>query len=60
MELSSHGAGSAGKKTMTKKIAALFIQTDGCYADIDFIDAWPEERDELIKLAINAKKPRSG
>ncbi len=27
------------------KIAALFVQPDGCYAGIDFIDAWPEARD---------------
>ena len=27
------------------KIAALFVQADGCYSDLPFVDAWPEERD---------------
>lgn len=27
------------------KAAALFVQSDGCYIDIPFIDAWPESRD---------------
>jgi hypothetical protein len=27
------------------KIAALFVQSNGCYVNEDFIDAWPEERD---------------
>ena len=27
------------------KIAALFVQSDGCYANNPFIDAWPEARD---------------
>jgi len=26
-------------------VAALFVQPDGCYADIDNVDPWPEERD---------------
>jgi len=26
-------------------IAALFVQPRGCYAELDGIDAWPEERD---------------
>ena len=30
---------------MTKKIAALFVQANGCYSRIDFIDAWHEQRD---------------
>lgn len=25
--------------------AALYVQPDGCYSDLDSIDAWPEERD---------------
>lgn len=28
-----------------KTIAALFVQPDGCYPEINFIDAWPESRD---------------
>lgn len=33
-------------KTMTDKLcAALFVQTDGCYAGIPGVDAWPELRD---------------
>lgn len=28
-----------------KKIAALFVQEDGCYSGIDYIDLWPEFRD---------------
>lgn len=27
------------------KIAALFVQPDGCYASLPFVDAWPESRD---------------
>jgi len=30
---------------MRFKIAVLFVQGDGCYSNIDFIDAWPECRD---------------
>ena len=26
-------------------LAALFVQSDGCYSDLPYIDAWPEERD---------------
>jgi len=26
-------------------LAALFVQPDGCYSNLDFVDAWPEERD---------------
>jgi hypothetical protein len=26
-------------------IAAVFVQSDGCYSDLPFVDAWPEERD---------------
>ncbi len=27
------------------RVAALFVQADGCYADLEYVDAWPEERD---------------
>lgn len=27
------------------KCAALYVQHDGCYANIDYVDAWPESRD---------------
>lgn len=27
------------------RVAALFVQPDGCYAGLPFVDAWPEERD---------------
>ena len=27
------------------RIAALFVQADGCYYDIDYIDPWPIDRD---------------
>ena len=27
------------------KCAALYVQHDGCYANLDHIDAWPESRD---------------
>jgi len=30
---------------MTKHIAAIFVQPDGCYADLQNVDAWPEHRD---------------
>lgn len=30
---------------MTAKIAALFVQPDGCYSRIADVDAWPESRD---------------
>lgn len=26
-------------------VAALFVQADGCYANLPFVDAWPEDRD---------------
>ena len=26
-------------------VAALFIQPDGCYANLSYVDAWPEARD---------------
>ena len=29
-------------------IAALFVQADGCYSDIDGIDPWPETRDARL------------
>ncbi len=28
-----------------KTIAALFVQPDGCYSSLPFVDAWPQERD---------------
>lgn len=31
-----------------KKVAALFVQGDGCYANDGLIDAWPEERDARL------------
>lgn len=30
------------------KIAALFVQADGCYSDDESIDAWPESRDARL------------
>lgn len=27
------------------RLAALFVQPDGCYADLPGVDAWPEHRD---------------
>lgn len=27
------------------KVAALFVQIDGCYSGLDFIDLWPQDRD---------------
>ena len=30
------------------KIAALFVQPDGCYAHLECIDAWPESRDARL------------
>jgi hypothetical protein len=30
---------------MMKCIAALFVQDDGCYSLLDFVDCWPEYRD---------------
>lgn len=30
---------------LMKKIAALFVQSNGCYIGVDNIDAWPIERD---------------
>lgn len=29
-------------------IAALFVQPDGCYAGIEYVDAWPESRDARL------------
>jgi hypothetical protein len=34
-----------GTARTTKTIAALFVQPDGCYAGLPFVDAWPESRD---------------
>ena len=28
-----------------KTVAALFVQIDGCYANLPFVDPWPEDRD---------------
>lgn len=33
---------------MNKKLAALFVQEDGCYSELDFIDLWPEKRDARL------------
>lgn len=30
------------------RVAALFIQADGCYADLDDVDPWPESRDARL------------
>ncbi|MNJ38420.1 hypothetical protein D3C77_332670 [compost metagenome] len=30
------------------RIAALFVQPDGCYADDETFDAWPEQRDARL------------
>jgi len=32
----------------TQKIAALFIQSGGCYTGLEYVDAWPEERDARL------------
>ena len=26
-------------------VAAIFVQADGCYSDLEWVDAWPQERD---------------
>ena len=35
-------------RTATQKVAALFVQPDGCYASIDGVDPWPESRDARL------------
>jgi len=35
--------GSLGMRSKT--IASLFVQSDGCYSSLDFVDLWPIERD---------------
>lgn len=30
------------------KVAALFVQQDGCYTNLDHVDAWPESRDARL------------
>ena len=30
------------------KIAALYVQPDGCYSGLPFVDAWPEHRDARL------------
>ena len=30
---------------MSIKVAALFVEKNGCYSDIPYIDLWPEDRD---------------
>lgn len=32
----------------SKICAALFVQPNGCYADLPYIDAWPESRDARL------------
>lgn len=27
------------------KVAAIFVQSDGCYSGLDYVDLWPESRD---------------
>ena len=34
-----------GANLMPLLCAALFVQSDGCYSDLQIIDAWPETRD---------------
>ena len=36
-----------------QKISALFVQENGCYAGVDFIDAWPESRDARLYTGNN-------
>ena len=31
-----------------KSVAALFVQPDGCYADLQHVDMWPEARDARL------------
>ncbi len=33
---------------MIKRLAALFVQKDGIYSDINFIDCWPASRDARL------------
>lgn len=33
------------KQEIKKRVAALFVQPEGCYSEIEFIDMWPEYRD---------------
>lgn len=32
-------------RLVSHSVAALFVQKDGCYSDLPFVDAWPESRD---------------
>lgn len=39
---SMSGAGEAGANLSDLLCAALFVQTNGCYAGLPGVDAWPE------------------
>lgn len=34
--------------TRTAKVAALYVQDNGCYADLPGVDPWPEQRDARL------------
>lgn len=38
-------ANNEASASCDRYVAALFVQPDGCYADLPFIDAWDAERD---------------
>ena len=39
---------SCGSSAVTCYVAALFVQPDGCYSELEMVDLWPEERDARL------------
>jgi len=46
--MSHHGEGPYPTGTRTAKVAALYVQDNGCYADLPEVDPWPEQRDARL------------
>ena len=49
LELSDGLAGqSLGAAPCSPLVAALFVQADGCYSELQWVEAWPKERDARL------------
>jgi hypothetical protein len=44
------------------RVVALFVQPDGCYSNLPWVDAWPQERDarKYSGNRITAQATRNG
>ena len=45
LQLEEQSGSPLGSPLCSHSLAALFVQPDGCYANLPFVDAWPESRD---------------